>query len=92
MGQVAKNKENLKKCLCIKCPSYTLGCKIKAMPKNVVDVVTGIEKKEDFEGMFCAFKKSKCLKDGKPCICAACSVYKNNNLEKLYYCLENDGK
>jgi len=89
MNQVAKNKENLKKCLCIKCPSYTLGCKLKAMPKNMMDMMSGIEKKKHFEGMFCAFEKSACLKEGKPCLCSTCPVYKENDLNNLYYCLKD---
>ena len=34
MSEVARTKENLEHCRCMDCPSYTLGCKVKNMPKS----------------------------------------------------------
>jgi hypothetical protein len=89
MGKVAKTKENLKKCMCMKCPSYGIMCKMKAMPKNMITMMkSDISKVDHMEGMFCAFGKSKCLKDKKGCICGTCPVFKENKLNKAYYCID----
>ena len=86
---VQKTKENLKKCICMKCPSYTMSCKLKAMPKNMMTMMKGnIAEKTHFEGLFCAFEKSTCIKKEKGCRCAQCQVYKENKLNKLYFCLK----
>ncbi|MBI2139570.1 DUF2769 domain-containing protein [Candidatus Woesearchaeota archaeon] len=88
MAKVEKSKENLKKCSCMKCPSYTFMCKMKNMPGNMMSMMKGdLSKVAHMEGMFCAFGKSKCINIGKGCICATCDVYKENSLNKLYYCL-----
>lgn len=92
MGKVKKTKENLKKCACIKCPSYTLMCKMKGIPANVSAMVKGLEKAEHMEGMFCAFDKSKCIEKEEGCICGSCPIYKENNLDKYYYCTAKNGK
>ena len=88
MAKVEKSKENLKKCICMKCPSYTFTCKIKSMPKNMMNMMSkDLSKVEHMEGMFCAFGESKCIKEEKGCICASCELYKENNLNKSYFCL-----
>jgi len=92
MSKPAKTKENLKKCICMSCPSYTLGCKMKSMPKNMIGMMGDISKKDHFEGLFCAFEKSNCITEKKGCVCATCPVYKENNLEKLYFCTTTDGE
>lgn len=92
MSQVSRIKENLKKCQCMKCPSYSLGCKMKNMPKNMMVMMKGVEKAESMEGFFCAFSKSKCISAEKGCICAGCKVYQENNLDRLYYCIADGGK
>ena len=93
MGSVEKSKENLSKCICMKCPSYSFACKMKAMPKNVMSMMKGdISKVEHMEGLFCSFGKSKCITEEKGCICGDCEVYKENNLTNSYYCLVENGK
>lgn len=93
MRNVAKSKENLKKCRCIKCPSYTFACKVKAVPQGIVDMLKqDISEVEHMEGMFCAFGKSNCITDEKGCVCPTCEVYKENELDKSYYCLVLNGK
>lgn len=88
MGSVEKSKENLGKCLCMKCPSYTFARKVKSMPSNVMDMMEkDVSKVDHIEALFCAFGKSKYITDEKGCICAGCKVYKENNLSSLYYCL-----
>jgi hypothetical protein len=93
METVAKTKENLSKCKCIKCPSYTFTCKIKAVPNGILEMLKkDISKVEHMEGMFCAFGKSNCITEDKGCICGTCDVHKENNLTNGYYCLVSGGK
>jgi len=93
MGTVAKTKENLKKCMCMKCPSYTFACKVKAMPSSIADMLKkDISKEEHMEMMFCAFGKSKCITEEKGCNCPDCEVHKENKLDKMYYCIVSNGK
>lgn len=93
-GEVAKSRDNLKKCKCMSCPSYTLGCKMKAMPGMMLGMMTGsdISKKEHLEGLFCAFEPSKCIKDKKGCVCLTCPVATENQLAKQYYCTAEGGE
>lgn len=93
MGKVERTKENVSKCICMKCPSYSFACKLKGMPKNMLTMIKGdIDKIEHMEGLFCAFEKSKCIDEPKGCICVDCQIYKENDLENMYYCLETNGK
>ena len=93
MSVVEKSNENLKKCLCMKCPSYKLGCKMKALPKNMMTMLKGnISELKHFEGLFCAFEKSDCIKEEVGCICATCNVYSENKLDNLYFCTQTGGK
>ena len=92
MQKVAKTKENLKKCICMKCPSYTLACKVKAMPGNTILRVGDTEKKIHAELMFCAFEKSHCIDEEKGCDCDKCEVSKEYQLGKDYFCTINGGK
>ena len=39
MSVVAKTKDNLKKCKCVKCPTYSFACKIKAIPEGISDML-----------------------------------------------------
>ena len=87
--EVKKSIENAKKCICKDCKSYTMRCKLKEMPHNVIEIIAhykDFETVEHFEGLFCAFGKSKCISEEKECICTKCEVFKENNLTKLYYC------
>ena len=92
MSQVAKTKQNLKKCLCIKCPTYAMSCKLKSLPANIAGMLGDLSKKEHFEGMFCAFEKSGCIKEDRSCLCTNCPLYKENNLGKISYCLFSGGR
>ncbi len=86
-GTVARTRDNLKKCRCIKCPTYTFMCKIKTMPVNIAAMMSDIGKVGHMEAMFCAFGNSKCISEEKGCICMTCALFKENNLDKAYYCL-----
>lgn len=84
--KVEKTKDNLKKCMCGKCPSYSLGCKLKEMPSNLVHLAEGLEKQDHFEGLFCAFGKSNCIKEDKGCLCVRCPLTKEDHLKGGAYC------
>ncbi len=92
MGVVARSNENLKKCICMKCPSYTFTCKMLNMPGNIMAMMGDVSKKIELEAMFCAFEKSSCIKEEKGCICGTCAVHKENKLEKGFYCIATGGK
>jgi Protein of unknown function (DUF2769) len=92
MVVVAKSKENLKKCRCFCCPSYSWFCKMKSAPSTLVSLLGKPSPTERLENMFCAYENSCCIKIGKGCICFTCRVFKANGLKKGYYCLSRDGK
>lgn len=87
MSTVTRTKENLQKCQCMKCPTYTFMCKVKSMPSNIMAMMSDIGKKDHMEAMYCAFDKSKCIDEEKGCICMTCELFKEYNLDKAYYCL-----
>lgn len=88
---VARTKENLQRCKCMDCPSYTLGCKIKNMPGNLYKLMGEIEDVEHFEGMFCAFEKSNCIEESKGCLCNECEIFHKYRLNRQDFCIENGG-
>jgi hypothetical protein len=92
MSQVAKTKENLAKCMCMKCPSYTFACKMKSMPGNIMAMMSDLAEKKHMEGMYCAFEQSKCIDEEKGCVCGDCPIHKENDLDKGYYCMATGGK
>ena len=89
---VAKTKENLKACLCRDCPSYTMGCKIKNYPVNLIKLMEDLDNVEHFEGMFCAFEKSHCIDEDRGCLCEECPVHAKYDLVREDYCLKTGGE
>lgn len=85
--KVAKTKENLKKCKCMECPSYTLGCKIKNAPMNIVRMMEDLQNVQHFEGMYCAFEKSNCIDEGNGCLCDKCPIHEEYALHRDDYCI-----
>ena len=92
MSEISKKIPNLVKCICVKCPSYTFACMVKALPGNVMALAGGLSGAEHLEGMFCAFEKSRCITEDKGCICPKCALYTENKLDKRSYCLSTGGK
>lgn len=90
METVEKNTQNLMKCLCKKCPSYTFLCKIQATPNIVHSLVSGLESTDHMESMFCAFGPSKCLEEKKGCLCGECGVFREHKLSQYYYCVSEN--
>lgn len=84
---VARTEENLERCQCMKCTTYTFICKVRSLPGNVVNMLGDIGNVTHMEGMFCSFGESKCIREEKGCICMTCAIYKENDLDKAYYCL-----
>lgn len=91
MTRVARTKENLERCKCMDCPSYTLGCKIKNMAGNLYKLIDDLDKTEHFEGMYCAFEKSNCIEEGKGCLCYSCDIFHKYRLNKKDFCLADGG-
>lgn len=89
--QVARTKENLKKCICLHCPSYTTTCKMKNMPENLLKMMENLKDVDHFEGMYCAFDKSHCIHEDRGCICEKCEVHKEYDLKREEYCLKTGG-
>ena len=89
--QVEKTKENLKKCICMDCPSYTMGCKIRSIPENLFKLAEDLEKVDHYEKMFCAFSKSACIKEDEGCICPECEIHKMYDLNREDYCIVSGG-
>ncbi len=92
MLTVEKTKGNLIKCKCLACPSYEFACKVESMPSNVLLLIGDMDKKVHAEKLFCAYEKSECIKEERGCLCPSCEVQEKYGLDKLYYCLVNDGK
>lgn len=92
MSTVPKTMDNLKKCVCMKCPSYNFTCKVKAMPSNVILRIGNMQEMPHAETMFCAFNKSHCIDEEKGCICGTCGVNKEYTLGKGYFCSVTGGK
>lgn len=91
MTPVARTKENLERCRCMDCPSFTLGCKIKSMPGNLYKLMGDLDNTEHFEGMFCAFEKSHCINEDHGCMCEECEIYHKYQLNRQDYCLADGG-
>lgn len=89
---VDKTKENLERCLCMTCPSYTLGCKVKNVPVNLFKQMEDLEKVDHFESMFCAFEKSHCIDEDRGCLCDGCPVHAEYDLNREEYCLKTGGE
>ncbi len=93
MKNVERTKENLAKCLCKGCPSYTFACKMMAMPGDIILLIDPMDdEKLHAETMFCAYHKSQCITEEKGCKCPECEVYKHNELGKTYFCTNEIGK
>jgi hypothetical protein len=88
---VDKTKENIEKCRCMKCPSYSERCKLKNAPENFLKMMENFQNDRHFEKMFCAYEKSNCIYQNHGCICSTCDVYKKYNLHKMDYCTHTGG-
>lgn len=92
MVKVPKTMDNLKKCRCMVCPSYNFTCKLKSMPSNVILMVGDMDEKLHAETLFCAYETSHCIKEEKGCTCPTCEVFKEYELDKVYFCTTEGGK
>ena len=88
MSVVEKTKENLGMCKCMGCPSYTISCKIKEMPHNLLEEIKGIENSDHLEQMFCAYTTSDCITKNAGCLCDECNVHEKYHLEEGSYCIQ----
>lgn len=88
---VDKTEENISRCLCMNCPSYTKTCQYKNAPENMDQSTKNLEERTHYEKMFCAFEKSNCIHCDRGCICDQCLVHKQYNLHNHEYCLRTGG-
>jgi hypothetical protein len=95
MAKVNYDQDNLDKCICSECPvEMSSQCSKKAQEK--------IRNSKNFPkpevarkaGLYCAKEvgKSDCndLADDEACLCSACPIWGENDLESSYYCLKGD--
>ncbi len=93
MKKVERTRENLTKCLCKGCPTYSFACKLMAMPGDIILLFDTLDDERlHAETMFCAYHKSQCITNEKGCKCASCEVYAENGLDKTYFCTNEGGK
>jgi hypothetical protein len=93
MKKVERTRENLLKCKCKSCPSYTFACKLMAMPGNIILLVDKMDDdKLHAETMFCAYEKSHCINEEKGCKCGSCEVFEKYELKNTYFCTNTGGK
>ena len=89
--RVDKTIENIKDCLCLKCPSYTSFCKNHRDADEIVDDGNEVSQKKHLEILFCASRKSNCIHENLGCLCLKCPVHKRYELNNEDYCLTNGG-
>ena len=90
--QVERSIENMDKCLCMKCISYTNMCKIKNAPENFLKLLENYKETNHYEKLYCAYEQSHCIKDMQECMCSKCEVYHKYNLQKEYFCIKSGGQ
>lgn len=89
---VEKTQQNIKRCVCLNCPSYATICKIKNANQNTIVSTSNLLSRSHYEKMFCAFEKSNCIHLDKGCICETCANFKDFGLKKGSYCLHTGGQ
>ncbi|MCQ2734395.1 MAG: DUF2769 domain-containing protein [Alphaproteobacteria bacterium] len=90
--RVERNLDNIDKCLCMKCISYTGECKLKNAPENFLKLMENYKLTDHYEKMFCAYGKSQCIELKQGCLCSQCEIYYKYKLQNKYYCLKTGGK
>ncbi len=74
MAKVADNQENLRKCVCGRCPSY----------------LSHTCAAENGELLYCAKGVTGCPLQDQGCICGACPVFEENSLEGGFFCFNGE--
>ncbi len=85
--KVEKTELNASRCICLDCPSYTTGCKIKNIMQTNTRSTGVLQNKTHYEKMFCAFEKSNCIHLNKGCLCENCTNYHDYDLKRQNWCL-----
>lgn len=84
---VDKNIENLERCQCFKCLSYTNSCKLKNAPENFLKLMENYQQAKHYEKMYCAYEKSDCIYEKRGCLCHKCDISRQYKLKGKYFCL-----
>ncbi len=91
MKKVERTQQNIKRCLCLECPSYSMLCRLKNFEKNKNRTDEALQSHTHYEKMFCAFEKSNCIHANKGCLCRSCQNFKQYGLENCTYCTHTGG-
>ncbi|MBQ7660362.1 MAG: DUF2769 domain-containing protein [Alphaproteobacteria bacterium] len=91
MEKVEKTQENISRCICLNCPSYTSVCRAKNAPFATNQSTQNLKARTHYEKMFCAFEKSNCIHLNKGCICERCANFKDYELTNCTYCIHTGG-
>ena len=86
MKKPEQSKDTLRRCICLECPTFTMGCKIKATPGNAEKAESEGKKADHLEGAFCAYGSSTCIIEKLECLCPQCEIYHECELEEKHYC------
>ncbi|MBR2299880.1 MAG: DUF2769 domain-containing protein [Alphaproteobacteria bacterium] len=89
--KVEKTEQNIERCLCLNCPSYSSSCKIKNAHQTTNQPSADLLWRTHYEKMFCAFEKSNCIHADKGCICDKCANFRDYNLKNCTYCIHTGG-
>ncbi|HCU58953.1 MAG TPA: hypothetical protein DIC64_03125 [Alphaproteobacteria bacterium] len=89
--KVDKTQQNISRCLCLNCPSYSSSCKIKNAHLSTNQPSDELNSRTHYEKMFCAFEKSNCIHLDRGCICKKCANFKDYNLQNGTYCIHTGG-
>jgi hypothetical protein len=91
MSKVGKTKDNLKKCLCRKCPTFINASKLHPeLLSQPVIADADLGKLMHMENFYCAYGKSKLIEDKKVCLCFSCKVFKEFKLIDGYFCVTDE--
>ncbi|TSA44944.1 DUF2769 domain-containing protein [bacterium] len=72
MPKVPSTKENENKCFCLRCPTYLQA----DCPKEKQEI------------LYCATGKTTCALAEKGCLCGACPVHEEYDLDGGYFCFK----
>lgn len=96
-SKVPYTVENIKKCMCPKCPvqadSKCAKDKLNSLTKEIESAREGeVPEPQDVPGVYCSTGKAACqdLNPEEQCICYTCAVWKEHNLgdgtPSMYFC------
>ena len=86
MSKVGKTKDNLKRCVCIKCPTFTNAAKLHPELSSQNLAAADVPALQHLESMYCCFGKSRLIEEKKGCSCFSCKNFKMYALTDGLFC------